>query len=137
MDHWLAMDDLSRGLHDETTCVTFRDLGADVFASQGVHDKSAVHVCIFLINLKALGEELEYCNTDGARELARACIEFRIAHDPTIPGNRKLMAVAERPNGVVQMGTRALLMQAGLSPPFGHMLSDVFAVAITHGFPRR
>eukprot|EP00959_Pyramimonas_sp_CCMP1952_P153672 3215235-Pyramimonas_sp.AAC.1 len=28
------------------------------------------------------------------------------------------MAVAERSNGIVQMGTRALLMQAGLPPPF-------------------
>eukprot|EP00959_Pyramimonas_sp_CCMP1952_P229651 4801506-Pyramimonas_sp.AAC.1 len=28
------------------------------------------------------------------------------------------MAVAEQSNGIVQMGTRALLMQAGLPPPF-------------------
>ena len=28
------------------------------------------------------------------------------------------MSVAERSNGVVQMGTRALLMQAGLPPPY-------------------
>eukprot|EP00959_Pyramimonas_sp_CCMP1952_P213161 4460134-Pyramimonas_sp.AAC.1 len=65
-------------------------------AAQRVHDKSAVHVCNFLINVKASGEKLEYCDTDGARELARACIELKIARGPTIPGNKKLMAVAER-----------------------------------------
>eukprot|EP00959_Pyramimonas_sp_CCMP1952_P245237 5125520-Pyramimonas_sp.AAC.1 len=55
-------------------------------AAQGVHDKSATHVCNFWINRKAPGEKLEYCYTDGARELARACVELQIAHDPTIPG---------------------------------------------------
>eukprot|EP00959_Pyramimonas_sp_CCMP1952_P244659 5114155-Pyramimonas_sp.AAC.1 len=36
MDHWLAMDYLSRGLHGETARVTS-------MAAQGVHDKSAIH----------------------------------------------------------------------------------------------
>ena len=45
MDHWFAMDDLSRGLHDETACVTFRDRATDFLAAQGVYDKFAVHVC--------------------------------------------------------------------------------------------
>ena len=72
------------------------------------------YMCNFLINLKAPGEKLEHRYTDGARVFARACLEVKIAHDPTIPGNKKLMAVAERANGVVQMGTRVLLMQAGL-----------------------
>eukprot|EP00959_Pyramimonas_sp_CCMP1952_P069126 1443077-Pyramimonas_sp.AAC.1 len=103
MDHWFAMDELSRGLHDEIVRVTFRDRATDFLAAQCVHDKSAVH---------APGEKLEYCYTDGARGLARACYELVIAHDPTIPGHKKQHAVAERANGVVQMGTRALLMQA-------------------------
>eukprot|EP00959_Pyramimonas_sp_CCMP1952_P211330 4422869-Pyramimonas_sp.AAC.1 len=94
MDHWLAMDDLSRGLRDETARVTFRDRAAVFIAAQGV-----------LANRRCT-------------ELARACIELIIAHDPIIPGNKKLMAVAERSNGIVQMWTRALLMQAGLPPPF-------------------
>eukprot|EP00959_Pyramimonas_sp_CCMP1952_P301154 6301004-Pyramimonas_sp.AAC.1 len=75
MDHWLAMDDLSRGFHDETACVTFRDRVADFLAAQGVHDKYAVRVCTFLINLRAPGEKLCYCYTDGAKECARACIK--------------------------------------------------------------
>eukprot|EP00959_Pyramimonas_sp_CCMP1952_P101049 2113756-Pyramimonas_sp.AAC.1 len=54
----------------------------------------------------------------GARELARACYELKIAHDLTTPGTEKQNAVAERANGVVQVGTRALLMQAGLPPPY-------------------
>eukprot|EP00959_Pyramimonas_sp_CCMP1952_P029317 615518-Pyramimonas_sp.AAC.1 len=83
------MDELSRGLHDETACVTFRDRTTDFLAAQ-----------------------------DGARELARACYELNIAHVPTIPGNRKHNAVAERANGAVQMGARALLTQAGLPPPY-------------------
>eukprot|EP00959_Pyramimonas_sp_CCMP1952_P411380 8620422-Pyramimonas_sp.AAC.1 len=116
MDHLFAMDELSRGLHDETACVTFRDRATDFLAAQGAHDKSAVHVCNFLVNLRAPEEKLEYCYTDGARELARACYELNIAYDPTIPGNRKHNAVAERAHGVAQMGARALLMQAGLPP---------------------
>eukprot|EP00959_Pyramimonas_sp_CCMP1952_P319173 6678431-Pyramimonas_sp.AAC.1 len=99
MDHWFAMGELSRGLHDETACVTSRDRATDSLAAQGVHDKSAAHAY-------------------GARELARACYELKIARDPTIPGNKKQNAVARRANGVVQMGTRALLMQAGLPPPY-------------------
>eukprot|EP00959_Pyramimonas_sp_CCMP1952_P426410 8931339-Pyramimonas_sp.AAC.1 len=59
MDHWFAMDEHSRGLHDETACVTFRDRATDSLAAQGVHGKSAVHVCNFLINLNAPEEKLE------------------------------------------------------------------------------
>eukprot|EP00959_Pyramimonas_sp_CCMP1952_P456444 9473172-Pyramimonas_sp.AAC.1 len=66
MDHWFAMDELSRGLYDETARVTFRDRATDPLAAQ-----------------------------DGARELARACYELNFAHDPTIPGNKKHNAVAE------------------------------------------
>eukprot|EP00959_Pyramimonas_sp_CCMP1952_P376488 7885904-Pyramimonas_sp.AAC.1 len=89
MDHWFAMDELSRGLHDETACVTFRDRATDFLAAQGVHDKSAVHVCHFFSKSQSPRGKLEYCYTDGARELARACCELNIAHDPTIPGNKK------------------------------------------------
>eukprot|EP00959_Pyramimonas_sp_CCMP1952_P069671 1454404-Pyramimonas_sp.AAC.1 len=72
MDHWFAMDELSRGLHDETACVTFRDQPPDFLAAQGVHDKSAaVHICSFSVNVKAPGEKLYYYDADGARELAR------------------------------------------------------------------
>eukprot|EP00959_Pyramimonas_sp_CCMP1952_P394133 8258359-Pyramimonas_sp.AAC.1 len=70
------MDELSRGLHDETACVTFRDQATD-----------------FLLPLRVYA-------TNGARELARACYELKIAHDPSIPGNKKHNAVAERANGV-------------------------------------
>eukprot|EP00959_Pyramimonas_sp_CCMP1952_P466855 9490645-Pyramimonas_sp.AAC.1 len=35
-----------------------------------------------------------------------------------MPGNSKQNAVAERADSVVQMGTRALLAQAGLPPPY-------------------
>eukprot|EP00959_Pyramimonas_sp_CCMP1952_P294853 6166862-Pyramimonas_sp.AAC.1 len=94
------MDELSRGLHDETACVTFCDRAADFLAAQGVHDKSAAHVCNCLVNLKAPEEKLENRYTDGARELVRARYELKIAHDPTIPGNKKQNAVAERANGV-------------------------------------
>eukprot|EP00959_Pyramimonas_sp_CCMP1952_P163806 3424729-Pyramimonas_sp.AAC.1 len=111
------MDELSRGLHDETARVSFRDRATDFLAAQGIHDKSAVHVCNSLVNLKAPGEKLEHCYADGARELARARYEPKIAHDPTIPRNKKQNAVAERANGAVQMGARALLMQAGPPPP--------------------
>eukprot|EP00959_Pyramimonas_sp_CCMP1952_P408885 8568801-Pyramimonas_sp.AAC.1 len=45
-------------------------------------------------------------------------MELKIAYDATIPGNKRLMAVAERSNGIVQMEARALPMQAGLPPPF-------------------
>eukprot|EP00959_Pyramimonas_sp_CCMP1952_P445119 9320474-Pyramimonas_sp.AAC.1 len=83
------MDELSRGLRDETACVTLRDRAADFLAAQGVRDKSAVHVCNFLVNLKALGEKLEHGYADGAREFARARHELKIAHDPIIPGNKK------------------------------------------------
>eukprot|EP00959_Pyramimonas_sp_CCMP1952_P043525 910252-Pyramimonas_sp.AAC.1 len=91
MDHCLAMDDLSRGLHDETARATFRDRATDFIAAQGAHDKSAIH---------PHGEKLECCYTDGARGFAGACIELKIAHDATIPGNKKLIAVAERSNGI-------------------------------------
>eukprot|EP00959_Pyramimonas_sp_CCMP1952_P400135 8383574-Pyramimonas_sp.AAC.1 len=104
------MDDLSRGLRDETACVTFRDRATDFLAAQGAHDK-------FASSLKAPREKLEHCYADGARELARACCELKAARDPTTPGNKKQSAVAERANGAVQMGARALLMQAGLPPP--------------------
>eukprot|EP00959_Pyramimonas_sp_CCMP1952_P383021 8025871-Pyramimonas_sp.AAC.1 len=43
VDHCLAMDELSRGLHDETACMIFRDRATAFLAAQGVHDKSAVH----------------------------------------------------------------------------------------------
>eukprot|EP00959_Pyramimonas_sp_CCMP1952_P237485 4963086-Pyramimonas_sp.AAC.1 len=109
------MDDLSRGLRDETACVTFRDRADDFLAAQSVHDKSAVYVCNVLKTVP--GAKLTFCYTDGARELARACLELQKAHDPTIAGNKKLLAVAERSSGIVQMRTRALLMQAGLPPP--------------------
>eukprot|EP00959_Pyramimonas_sp_CCMP1952_P276637 5782354-Pyramimonas_sp.AAC.1 len=72
MDHWFAMDELSRGLHDETACVSFRDRATDFLAAQGARDKSAAHVCHFLVNLRAPEEKLEHCYADGARELARA-----------------------------------------------------------------
>eukprot|EP00959_Pyramimonas_sp_CCMP1952_P361769 7576397-Pyramimonas_sp.AAC.1 len=62
-------------------------------------------MCNLLVNLKAPGEKLEYCYTDGARELARACYKLQIAHGPTIPGNKMQNAAAERANGAVQMGT--------------------------------
>eukprot|EP00959_Pyramimonas_sp_CCMP1952_P175765 3672639-Pyramimonas_sp.AAC.1 len=61
MDHWLAMDDLSRGLHDETARVTSRDRATDSMAAQGVHDEPAIHACNFLMNLTASGKNLEYC----------------------------------------------------------------------------
>eukprot|EP00959_Pyramimonas_sp_CCMP1952_P335545 7025879-Pyramimonas_sp.AAC.1 len=112
------MDELSRGLRDETACVTFRDRATDILAAQGVHDKSAVHVCNLLVHLRAPEEKFVYCFADGARELARACYELDIAHVPTFPGNKKENAVAERANGVVQMGARALLVQAGVPPPY-------------------
>eukprot|EP00959_Pyramimonas_sp_CCMP1952_P315032 6593918-Pyramimonas_sp.AAC.1 len=44
MDDWLTMDDLSRGLHDETARVAFRDWATDFIAAQGVHDIYAIHV---------------------------------------------------------------------------------------------
>eukprot|EP00959_Pyramimonas_sp_CCMP1952_P217162 4541798-Pyramimonas_sp.AAC.1 len=90
------MDELSRGLHDETARVIFRDRATDFLAAQGVHDKSAAHVCNCLVNFKAPGEKLENCYADGARELARACYGLKIAHDPTVPGNKKQNTVAER-----------------------------------------
>eukprot|EP00959_Pyramimonas_sp_CCMP1952_P181924 3803982-Pyramimonas_sp.AAC.1 len=91
------MGDLSRGLHDEPARVTFRDRATDFLAAQGVHDKSAVHICNFAVNLKAPGEKLEYCYADGAQELARPCCELKIARDPTI--QKMQNAVAERANG--------------------------------------
>eukprot|EP00959_Pyramimonas_sp_CCMP1952_P214714 4493437-Pyramimonas_sp.AAC.1 len=45
MDHWPGMDDLSRGLQDETARVTFRDRATDFIAAQGARDKSAIHAC--------------------------------------------------------------------------------------------
>eukprot|EP00959_Pyramimonas_sp_CCMP1952_P395405 8285142-Pyramimonas_sp.AAC.1 len=66
------MDELSRGLRDETACVAFRDRATNFLAAQGLRDKSAVHACNFFVNLKTPGEKLEHCYADGARELARA-----------------------------------------------------------------
>ena len=41
-----------------------------------------------------------------------------MAHDATIPGNKKLSAHAERSNGIVIVGCKALLTEAGLPPPY-------------------
>ena len=78
MDHWFAADDLSRGIHGETACLTFRDRYkpcqcTGFLAAIGVFDKSAVQVCNFLVNLLAPGESIRYCYTDGSKELATAC----------------------------------------------------------------
>eukprot|EP00959_Pyramimonas_sp_CCMP1952_P053970 1128733-Pyramimonas_sp.AAC.1 len=99
MDHWLAMDDLSRGDRVRDFSRPGDRFHISAGCARQIHDA-------------------QYCYTDGSRELAMAYIEFKIAHDPAIPGIKKLMVVAERSNGYVQMGTRALLMQAGHPPPF-------------------
>eukprot|EP00959_Pyramimonas_sp_CCMP1952_P340885 7140312-Pyramimonas_sp.AAC.1 len=95
MDRWLAMDDLSQGLRDETARVTFRDRATDSLAAQGARDKLAAHACNFLIYIRTRGEKLECCYTDGAGEFAQACPELEVARHPAVPGNKKLMAVAE------------------------------------------
>merc|ERR1711972_942214 len=55
---------------------------------------------------------------DGASELAKACQTVGAAHDSAIPGDTRGNAVAERTNGIVQDGCRALLMTAGLPIQF-------------------
>eukprot|EP00959_Pyramimonas_sp_CCMP1952_P162684 3401135-Pyramimonas_sp.AAC.1 len=48
---------------------------------------------------------------------SRMCAGSFIARDATKPGNKKLAAVAERPGGIVQGGTRGPLNTPRLPPP--------------------
>ena len=70
----------------------------------------------------------EYVWTDGAKELALVCRELKAAHDTTVPGNKRQNAVAERTNWIIQDGTRALLMTAGLPVQFWVYACSYFAV---------
>ena len=114
MDHWFASNELSRGLYGESACVTFRDRYTDYIACVGTHDKSAESVARFLCNLVHPSEAYEYFWTDGAHELATAASQVGAAHDSSIPGDKRQNAVAERTNGIIQDGCRALLVTAGL-----------------------
>ena len=120
MDHWfVAKGEGSRGLHGETACVTFRDRFTNYLGAKACFDKSTASVCNFLINfVRRDVEQITYCYTDGARELQAACQELKIAHDATVPGNKRQNCHAERTNGIVQVGARALMLQAGLPAPF-------------------
>ena len=53
-----------------------------------------------------------------------------IAHDSTVPGDKKATSVVERANGVAQMGTRATLFEAGLPPPFWTYAVRYFCLCI-------
>ena len=53
MDHWFALDELSKGLYGETACITLRVRYAGYLAAQGTHDKSAEGVVDFLVELRA------------------------------------------------------------------------------------
>ena len=120
MDHWfVANSEGSRGLHGETACVTFRDRFTNYLGAKACFDRSAASVCTFLINvIRRESESIRHCYTDGARELQSACQELMIAHDATVPGNKRHNCHAERSNGIVQVGARALMLQAGLPATF-------------------
>ena len=118
MDHWfVANSEGSRGLHGETLCVTIHNRFTNYLGAKSCFDKSSGHVCDFLVNFKRRDENIEYIYTDGARELQNACKELLIAHGATIPGNKRHNCHAERANGIVQVGARALMLQAGLPAP--------------------
>eukprot|EP00959_Pyramimonas_sp_CCMP1952_P458485 9476695-Pyramimonas_sp.AAC.1 len=57
MDHWSALDYLSRGLYGETSCVTLRDRFARFLAAKSTFGKSAERVTDFLVNLRAHHEQ--------------------------------------------------------------------------------
>ena len=128
MNHWFALDELSKGLYGETACITLRDRYTGYLAAQGTHDKTADGVVDFLVQLRAPKEEFEYMYSDPASELRKACRVFNVhptefeakktACDSTQPVNKKQNSVAERANAIVQDGARSLLMKAGLPAPY-------------------
>ena len=118
MSHWFPADEDSRGRWGEVACLTFRGCFTRFTACQGVVAKSADHVHDFLVKLRRPSEKYVYFHADGARELAQAARALHAAHDSAIPGDKRQNAVAERTNGLVEEGARALLMSAWLPPAF-------------------
>ena len=129
-DHWIAQDDVSRGLLGETVALTLRDRATNWLECQGMQHKSTDLVYRFLVNLAGPEEKLRYFYTDGAAELANAIDMLGVAKDTSQPENKKQNARAERSNRHICGGDPYIAVGFGGSEPVLALRCSLFCVTV-------
>ena len=126
-DHWIAKNELSRGINGETVGLSYRDYATGWVDGHGMKTKQTNTVVSYLRHILDFDEKFEYFWTDGASELQNAAVMLGAAHDRVDPGNKRQNARAERANGFLLDGTRSNLLQAGLPEPYWPYALEYFA----------
>ena len=130
-DHFIANNEISKGLAGEKYGLTYRDRFTCVIEGMAVKSKDTKHTEEALIKIRGPDHDYMYFYTDGAPEIKAAMRTLgprgvACNHDACVPGRHA--PVVERTNRQILEGTRALLDKAGLPAQFWPMAMQYYCL---------
>ena len=92
-DHWIARNDLSRGLHGESVALTFRDRATRWIECCGLKTNSVEMTLKALRYIQGMADIIRYVYSDGAEEITQAADKLEAISDTSIPENLSLIHI--------------------------------------------
>ena len=115
----------SQGAERHQCLLTVFDLGTKYLSAYPTYDKSA-HSTQESLKLYRGRKKIVCMYADGAQELDCAATAIGIPCDRSRAGRPQTNGITERRNQEINRGTKALLLQAGLSPPLWYLAAPCY-----------